>query len=169
MEWVKQRTDYYLKAPVAMGDDAMEVMLERGRALAGQLEQHGFIPDSLLHHLTRKPAAARKTAQALVAADLWERVPGGYLIVGWDEDQESFEKEAARLQRDAERKRKERAKARLSADVSKDASTDTPWDSPGDPSREDLEADLENVPQHGMTVTGAARPEPCNAPLRGVS
>lgn len=144
MEWVKQRTDYYLKAPVAMGDDAMEVMLERGRALAGQLEQHGFIPDSLLHHLTRKPAAARKTAQALVDGDLWERVPGGYLIVGWAEDQEALEKEVARKERDAARKRRKRAASRPSPDSSGEASADESGDGPSDSSRaseEDLDLD----------------------------
>lgn len=146
MEWVKQRTDYYLKAPVAMGDDAMEVMLERGRALAGQLEQHGFIPDSLLHHLTRKPAQARKTAQALVDGDLWERVPGGYLIVGWAEDQEALEKEVARKERDAARKRTKRAQSRASGDESADADADSPGDGPSDSSRaSDSEEDLDTA------------------------
>ena len=147
MEWVKQRTDYYLTASVAVGDDAMEVMLERGRALAGQLEQHGFIPDSLLHHLTRKPAAARKTANALVTADLWERVPGGYLVVGWAEDQEALEREVAKKERDAARQRRRRAQARPSVDASADESTDGHKDA-SRASEQDLEQETAAAAPH---------------------
>ena len=72
MEWVKLTTDYFRDLAIALGDDAQEVMFTRGLALAGEIEQSGFIPDAMLPGLTRRPALAKKTAQKLVKADLWE-------------------------------------------------------------------------------------------------
>lgn len=128
MEWVKLTTDYFRDLAIALGDDALEVMFTRGLALAGEIEQSGFIPDALLPGLTRRPALAKKTAQKLVKADLWERVPGGYQIVNWSEIQAELERLVAKKKRDKERKRRDRAVAResgaVSAPVSAPASVD---------------------------------------------
>ena len=124
MEWVKLTTDYFRDLAIALGDDALEVMFTRGLALAGEIEQSGFIPDALLPGLTRRPALAKKTAQKLVKADLWERVPGGYQIVNWSEIQAELERLVAKKKRDKERKRRDRAAARESEAVSAPASVD---------------------------------------------
>lgn len=141
MDWVKLTTDYYRDGEVAVGSDAHEVMFTRGLALAGELERHGFIPDAMLHHLTRQPARAKRIAADLVKADLWERVRGGYLIVNWTEIQAELERYVERKKRDRERKRADRAAARgeadhptlnLSVDVSADESADGPAPRPQD-------------------------------------
>lgn len=165
MEWVKQDSRYYLEPGVAMGSDALEVMHTRAKSLAGEIELSGFIPDAMLQHLTRRPGQARRLASELVKADLWERVPGGYQIVGWAEDQAELEKHVERKRRDKERKRRAREASR-SSDSSTDTGADTSTDSL---SWGEIETELEVVPEHGMTVTGGARPASCNAPLRGVS
>lgn len=115
MEWVKLTTDYYRDLAVALGDDAMEIMFTRGLGLAGEIEQSGFIPDALLVGLTRRPALARKTAQRLVKAELWERVQGGYQIVNWSEIQAELDRLVAKKRRDKERKRRARREAGSSA------------------------------------------------------
>lgn len=145
MKWVKLWTRYYASKELALGSDAQEVMFTRGLALAGELEESGFIPDAMLHHLTRKPAQARRLASGLVKADLWERVLGGYLIVNWDEYQDSLEKEVDRRRRDRDRKRRKRAEQRsssgaVSAPVSADSPADGPLDSLLDHQRKEVDA-----------------------------
>ena len=131
MDWVKSLKGYYNLLAIATGTDAMEVMFKRADVLAGELGADGFIPDSMLHHLTRKPAQARKLADQLVAAGLWVRVKSGYVIVDWA----TINAELVRLQkkknRDRDRKRASRAASR--DDVSEDASPDKSTDSHTDP------------------------------------
>lgn len=129
MDWVKSTTDYYSDFAIATGTDAMEVMFTRGNALAGKIEQHGFIPDAMLVHLTRKPAQAKKTADQLVKAGLWERVRGGYMIVNFARINAELEKLVAKKKRDRDRKRAERR----SRAMSEDASVDSPATCPEDP------------------------------------
>lgn len=125
MDWVKLTTDYYRDLAVATGTDATEVMWTRGLALAGELEQSGFIPDALLPSLSRRPAQARRTANALVRADLWDRVEGGYQIVNFTRINEELERLVERKRRDRDRKRASRASQRtVSAGPSADTSTD---------------------------------------------
>jgi len=144
MQWVKLFTRYYADKAVALGSDASEVMFTRGLGLAGELEESGFIPDAMLHHLARKPAIARRTAAGLVKAGLWERLSGGYLIVNWDEYQADLEKYVERKNRDKDRKRRTRAEARLSADKSADKSTDASAPASADSlSREELELEVD--------------------------
>lgn len=130
MDWVKLTTDYYNDFAIATGTDAMEVMFTRGNALAGKIEQHGFIPDAMLSHLTRKPAQAKKTAEQLVKAGLWERVRDGYMVVNFARINDELEKLVEKKRRDRDRKRAERAAAREA--VSTDVSTDSPAPRPED-------------------------------------
>lgn len=140
MDWVKLMTGYYRDIAIAVGSDAAEVMFTRGCALAGEIEQSGFIPDAMLPSLTRKPVNARKVAAELVARGLWERVRGGYQIVNWETIQAELERLVAKKARDRDRKRAEREAARKAAEsgtdvptgsapASGDVSTDSPTDS----------------------------------------
>ena len=163
MQWVKLFTRYYADKAVALGSDASEVMFTRGLGLAGELEESGFIPDTMLHHLARKPAIARRTAAGLVKAGLWERLSGGYLIVNWDEYQADLEKYVERKNRDKDRKRRTRAEARLSADKSADVSAPEPVDasapaSADSLSREELELEVD-------AATAASTPPPTLDPM----
>lgn len=133
MEWVKLTTAYYRDMAVATSDDVVEVMFTRGLALAGELESSGFVPEQMLHHLTRRPQHARRTANQLVAKDLWEKVPGGWQIVNWAEVQAELERLVEKKRRDKDRKRRDRAASRAaSVDVSADAGADSPAPRPGD-------------------------------------
>ena len=143
MEWVKLTTDYFRDLAIALGDDAQEVMFTRGLALAGEIEQSGFIPDAMLPGLTRRPALAKKTAQKLVKADLWERVPGGYQIVNWSEIQAELERLVAKKKRDKERKRRDRAVARESGAVSAPVSVDVSAPASRGPSLRSSESDVD--------------------------
>lgn len=140
MDWVKLMTAYYRDLAIAVGSDAAEVMFVRGCALAGEIEQHGFIPDAMLPSLTRKPGNARKLAAELVKAGLWERVRNGHQIANWETIQAELERIVAKKARDRDRKRAEREAARRAAEsgadvptastfVSMDASADSPSDS----------------------------------------
>jgi len=53
----------------------------------GRIGLAGFVPTAALHSL----CATRKDASRLVSAGLWEPVPGGWQIHGWDEHQLSEE------------------------------------------------------------------------------
>lgn len=143
MEWVKLTTDYYRDLAVALGDDAMEIMFTRGLGLAGEIEQSGFIPDPLLVGLTRRPALARKTAQRLVKAELWERVQGGYQIVNWSEIQAELERLVAKKRRDKERKRRARREGGLSAPASVDESAPASGAVSRGPSLRSLESEID--------------------------
>lgn len=115
MEWVKQPTREYRQPEVLALTDAAEIMHHRGRAYAGDMETHGFIPEGALPMLMRgwTPAKGRAAARALVAANLWEQVDGGWKITGWGTEQSSMEailtrrreKDAARQARHRERRR----------------------------------------------------------------
>lgn len=131
MEWVKSLTGYYRLIEIATGSDAMEVMFKRGDALAGEIEQGGFIPEAMLKDLTRRPtqAQAKKIADQLVKSGLWARVRGGYVIVDWAGINGELVKLQARKKRDRDRKRAERA---ASVDMSRDESVDSPAERPVD-------------------------------------
>lgn len=131
LEWVKSTIGYYRLAPIATGSDALEVMFKRADALAGELGENGFIPDAMLHTLTRKPGQAKRLAGELVKAGLWDRVKGGYLIVDWAEINAEAIALIAKKKRERDRKRADRAAARAaSADVSEPVSADASKDSP---------------------------------------
>lgn len=134
MDWVKNTIGYYRLVGIAAGSDAMEVMFKRGDALAGEIEQGGFIPDAMVPQLCRgSKAQAKKLADQLVKTGLWARVRGGYLIVDWPEINAELVVLHNRRRRDRERKRAERAASRdASVDMSEDASLDEPVDSPAD-------------------------------------
>ena len=159
MDWVKLTTDYYTDVAIAAGiDDAGEVMFTRGAALAGKIEQSGFIPEAMLMTLTRKPsvAAAKKVAAQLIAQDLWEKVPGGYLVVNFARIQAELEKIVAAKQRDRVRKRAERA---ASKDSSGDMSTDSPRPRPEDRLLDqDLELDAAAAAAREATKPATAGP-----------
>lgn len=160
MQWVKLFTRYYADKAVALGSDASEVMFVRGLGLAGELEESGFIPDAMLHHLARKPAIARRTAAGLVKVNLWERTPGGYLIVNWDEYQADLEKYVERKNRDKERKRRKRAEGQMSGEMSADTAADASAPEQVDTStpaavdslsREELEVELDAATAAAVT------------------
>jgi hypothetical protein len=130
VDWVKLTTDYYRDVAIAVGSDAAEVMFTRGCALAGEIEQHGFIPDAMLPGLTRRPAHAKRTASELVKADLWEKVKGGYQIINWEIIQAELERIVEKKKRDRERKRADRARERAEREVSNDSSADASTDGP---------------------------------------
>lgn len=134
MEWVKSTTGYYRLTSIATGSDALEVMFKRGDALAGEIEQGGFIPDAMIPQLCRgSKAQAKKLADQLVKTGLWARVRGGYLIVDWPEINAELVVLHNRRKRDRERKRAERAASRdMSVDASVDGSTDGSVDEPAD-------------------------------------
>lgn len=133
MDWVKLTTDYYRDLAVVTGTDAAEVMWTRGLALAGEIEQSGFLPDALLATLTRRPAQAKRIAGELVRAGLWDRVKGGYQIVNFARINEELERIVERKRRDRDRKRKERAASHESSDpASVDVSADSPAPRPKD-------------------------------------
>lgn len=132
MDWVKLTTDYYRDFAIALGDDAREVMFTRGIALVGETESGGFIPNQLLHTLTRRPQHATRIAKGLVAEDLWEKVPGGYQVVNWSTINAELEKYAEKKRRDRDRKRAARQSGGQSRAVSVDVSADSPAPRPVD-------------------------------------
>ena len=135
LEWVKSTIGYYRLTAIATGSADLEVMFKRADALAGELGENGFIPDAMLHTLTRKPAQAKRLANELVKAGLWDRVRGGYLIVDWAEINAEAIALLAKKKRDRDRKRAERAAARdfpPSDAVSTDGSEDSPAPRPED-------------------------------------
>lgn len=144
LEWVKSKVDYYRRIPeIAAGSDALEVMFKRADCLAAEVGQNGFIPDHMLHHLVRKPTQAKRLADQLVKAHLWDRVRGGYLIVDWSDLNAELVRLQAKKQRDRERKRADRAAERdnhSSVDASVDGSTDAAQDSPSDSPTDSLYA-----------------------------
>lgn len=123
MDWVKLLTKYPRDKAIAMGSDAQEVMFMRGLAYCGEAETHGFIPDQVLHTLTRRPSQARKIASQLVP-DLWAKVPGGYQVRNWHVHQEELESLLDRRRRDADRQRRKRRRDRVSRDDPRDVSRD---------------------------------------------
>lgn len=129
MDWVKLTTDYFDDLEIVLGSDAEEVMFTRGLALAGKIEEHGFIPEAMLSRLTRRPATAKRTAAALVRRGLWAKVRGGYQIESWERIQAELERLVAKKKRDRDRKRAERAASR---DMSMDVSADSPAPGPVD-------------------------------------
>lgn len=165
MDWVKLTTDYYDDLAIAAGSDAEEVMFTRGCALAGKLEEHGFIPDFMLARLTRRPHLAKRTAAGLVRSGLWARVKGGYQIENWEKIQAELEKLVAKKKRDRERKRADRAASRA---MSGDASTDSPAPRPGDRlliQEEELEVDAAAAAGDGRALTLPASVEILRAAL----
>jgi hypothetical protein len=165
VDWVKSMTDYYNDFAVATGSDAMEVMFKRGNALAGKLEEHGFIPDAMLPQLTRKPVQAKKIAGDLVKAGLWEKVRGGYQIVNFAKVNDELERLVAKKKRDRDRKRAERSASRA---VSEDASGDSPAPRPVDRlliQEEELEVDAAAAAGGGRTATLPAAVEILRAAL----
>lgn len=121
MDWVKQRSDYFLRPDIAAADDAAEVMFTRGNAYCGLAETSGFIAAAVLPMLGRRAPA--RAAAALVAMGRWELADGGFRVVGWAEDQADLEAFVARKKRDAARHRRGYI-PRNSADVSADFSAE---------------------------------------------
>jgi len=75
---------YYRDPAIDALSDAAEVMFLHGASMAGEINSDGFIPDALVHHLTRHWRRAAKLAAELADAGLWARADGGYCIVGFD-------------------------------------------------------------------------------------
>jgi hypothetical protein len=127
--FVKLLTGYFRDIAIASGTDAMEVMFTRGIATCGETETGGFIPDAIVPSLTRKPAQARKIAQSLVAAGLWEvadrdGVPGFEVrtFLFHNRDLDDLQQ---RRRSDRERQRRHRKTSReLSRDTSQAMSRD---------------------------------------------
>lgn len=136
MEWVKLFTTYPDDVAIAAADDAGEVMFTRGLAYCGRAKSGGFIPDSKLQDLTRRPARATRIVVQLTRPTPlgepgpWQRVDGGYRVRNWDHYQEQFDALEARRQSDRERKRRQRSTTAgsevtgPSRDVSRDQSRD---------------------------------------------
>lgn len=108
MEWVKLSTRYYLDPAVCVLDSDAELMFVRGLAYCGNAETGGFIPDAVVHHLTRRNP--KRSADALVGAGLWTRMPTGYGIPNWQKYQVDMA-EQRRQWRDRQRRARARSPA----------------------------------------------------------
>ena len=99
MDWVKLATRYYLDpAVVALPDADTEVLFSRALAYAGDQETGGVITEGATAMLCRR-RRYKPCVDALVAAGLWEVVPGGYRITGWTDQALVTEAELKRLAR----------------------------------------------------------------------
>lgn len=132
MDWVKLYTSYFDDIAIATGTDAAEVMFTRGIAYVGRTGSGGFIALEQLHHLTRRPAQARKIADQLTRPapngerGPWEKVAGGYRIRNWDDAQAELEALRKRRQSDRNRKQKQRNKDRGVTGQSRDSHAESP-------------------------------------------
>lgn len=155
MDWVKLAQRYYLDPAIRGMDgdlaDAAEVMFTRGLARAGEVGQHGFIPEQDVPLLARRRRYAA-VVRVLTESGLWQAVPGGYQVRRWADWQDHLDALTRKRTADRERQRARRAAA----------GRDRPGSNPSrDPSRDvtavegEGEGDLEGV-QGGDT--GTARP-----------
>lgn len=148
MEWVKLYVHYADDLAIAEADDAGEVMFTRGLAYCGRAKTGGFIPDSKLKDLTRRPARAKTTARQLTRHTSldepgpWEVVAGGYQVRNWAHYQEQFDALAARRKSDRDRQAKHRKRKGEPDDIdSRDTSRDTSRDvTGGEKRREEVDA-----------------------------
>lgn len=158
MDWVKLHTRYYADAKVESLPDAdTELMFVRGLARAGELQREGFIPAESLPQLARRRRYA-VSVDALLAAGLWTRVPGGYQVTGWDHWQDGLDGLARRRTADRERKRRQRAAARETTRESRDIGP-TSRDMSRDVTVPEKEKDKEGV-QVGDNGYGPPRASP---------
>jgi hypothetical protein len=66
-----------------------------GLAYSGKHGTDGFLPAAALERINGRPADATK----LISVGLWVDVPGGWLIHGWADRQESTDETQARKER----------------------------------------------------------------------
>jgi len=135
MDWVKLYTTYPDDVAIATADDSGEVMFTRGIAYCGRADTGGFIPDTKLQDLTRRPARAKTIVRQLTRdtplgdPGPWEKVTGGYRIRNWSHYQEQLDALAARRKNDRTRKAKQRATSRDTPDPTTSESRDRSRDS----------------------------------------
>lgn len=148
MEWVKLSTTYPDDVAIAAADDAGEVMFTRGLAYCGRAKTGGFIPDSKLQDLCRRPSRAKVIVRQMTRdtplgdPGPWEKVAGGYRVRNWEHYQEQFDALASRRKSDRDRKARQRSAQRgqvtgKSRDTSRDESADV---TEGEKRREDAAA-----------------------------
>lgn len=109
-KYVKLQSGYYLDPAVAGLSEAAEIAFVRSIAYCGSAETHGYVPDAVLTSVVRRQSvrAASKVCQELVTATLWIKVPGGYQLRTWAENQSELEALLSRRKNDAARQRKRR-------------------------------------------------------------
>ena len=112
MDWVKLGVRYYLDPAIrGLTDDvadAAEVMFTRGLARAGEVGEHGFIPEQDVELLTRR-RRYEAVVNALLRSGLWTRAAGGYLVTRWSDWQDHLD--ALTRKRTADRDRQQRRRA----------------------------------------------------------
>lgn len=125
MDWVKLATSYYNDPAIMRAGEAAEVLFTRALAYCGEQETDGFVPAEVLPRLT--PTRWKARASALVAADLWSVVPGGWQFTGWSKHQVTAdsiaETRAANRQRQQDFRERERQKRKDAAEAKRQAET----------------------------------------------
>lgn len=113
--------DYYDNAKMIAAGEAAELLYVRALCLANRLLLDGKISDE--HLVALRFRDGRKRADALVRAGLWERVDGGWTIIGWAERNRSRLEIMDIRERERDRKKAERlaARAARAGGQSKDA------------------------------------------------
>lgn len=96
---------YYKNDKLAAVGERAELLYIRGLAFCADVLEDGFISDL---QLTRFPGVGMTgipaRAKALVEVGLWERVEGGYNVVGWAKWNLTKAEIRNRQQKDADRK-----------------------------------------------------------------
>lgn len=127
VDWVKLAQRYYLDPAIRGVDgdlgDAAEVMFTRGLARAGEVGQHGFIPEQDVALLTRRRRYAA-VVRVLTQSGLWTVVPGGYQIARWSDWQDHLDALTRKRAADRDRQRRRRAAAHNGSPLSRDPSRD---------------------------------------------
>lgn len=151
--WVKLPTDYQRRLDIALAAQtaatrvAAELLWARAWAWCGEAESAGFVPRSTV---TTALGSRLPVAETLVDTGLWEAMPSGFNVLGWEEIAGTPEEITARRLADAARKRKQRSQNLKSQDVSRDMSQPESRDV----TRAELEVDAATASQqqHGQPL-----------------
>ncbi len=122
--------DYYDNAKMIAAGEAAELLYVRALCLANRLLLDGRISDE--HLVALRFRDGRKRADALVRAGLWERVDGGWTIIGWAERNRSRLEVMEIRERERARKKAERIAAREARAAGRKAGTGTPDPDPSE-------------------------------------
>lgn len=176
MKWVKQPTKGYRTPAVLALTDTEEVVYERSRQYAGDVETKGFIPEGAMPMLLRgwTPKRGRKVAERLVEAGLWRKVRGGWHFVGWEVEQADLDALSSRRTSDRERQARYRDRKRTPEhltplrDALDDAGIEVTWAGLTPEQVADIDAALG---QHGTDrlVAAARREFRADDPARSVT
>lgn len=149
--WVKLPTDTKRRLDLALAAEtpsmrtSAELLYRRGWEWCGDAESAGFIPRATV---TGALESRQPVARVLVERGLWDAMPSGFNVLGWEELQASPDELGARRLADKLRKQAERARKQAAAEAAAEAaSRDTSQPGSRDVTAADVELDAATASQ----------------------